>query len=114
MLCRWQREVPAPVIVRIRGKGLNVPEVTVSGGGGQARTDASISRVPRRTGGGLGFLGQSLMAREMSATRLEEDLPVLTDEDGVALVVRQRSVYCRVVTQQLQAVFAADRFVKAA
>ena len=54
------------------------------------------------------------MAREMSATRLEEDLPVLTDEDGVALVVRQRSVYCRVVTQQLQAVFAADRFVKAA
>ncbi len=70
MLCRWQKEVPAPVIVRIRGEGLNVPEVTVSGGGVQPRTDASINRVPHQTGEGLGLLGQSLMVREMSATRI--------------------------------------------
>ena len=36
---------PGPMIVRIRGGWLNVPEVTVSGGGVQARTDAGISRV---------------------------------------------------------------------
>jgi len=49
--------------------GLNVPEVTVSGGGVQARTDASISRVPlcRR---GSRFLRQSLTVREMSPTRI--------------------------------------------
>jgi len=70
MLCRWQREAPAPMIVRISGC-LNVPEVTVSDGGVQARTDASISRVPRHTGGDPEFLGQSLTAREMSATRID-------------------------------------------
>jgi hypothetical protein len=46
MLCRWQMEAHAPVIVRIRGEELHVQEVTVNGGGVQARTDASISRVP--------------------------------------------------------------------
>jgi hypothetical protein len=43
-------------------------------------------------------------------------LLVLTDVDGVALMVKQRDEYRRVVTQvtqQLQAVFTADRFVKA-
>jgi hypothetical protein len=47
---------------------------------------------------------------------IEHDLLVLTDVDGVALMVKQRDEYRRVVTQvtqQLQAVFTADRFVKA-
>jgi hypothetical protein len=39
-------EAHAPVIVRIRGEELHVQEVTVNGGGVQARTDASIRRVP--------------------------------------------------------------------
>jgi hypothetical protein len=46
---------------------------------------------------------------------IEHDLLVLTDADGVALMVKQRDEYRRVVTQvtqQLQAVFTADRFVK--
>jgi len=41
-------------------------------------------------------------------------LLVLTDADGVVLIVKQKSEYRRVVTQQLQAVFTADRFVTAA
>ncbi len=45
---------------------------------------------------------------------IEDDLLVLTDEDGVVLMMKQKGEYRRVVTQQLQAVFAADRFVKAA
>ena len=45
---------------------------------------------------------------------IEDDLLVLTDADGVVLMVKQKGEYRRVVTQQLQAVFAADRFVKAA
>lgn len=45
---------------------------------------------------------------------IEDDLLVLTDEDGVVLMVRQKGEYRRVVTKQLQAVFAANRFVKAA
>jgi hypothetical protein len=48
------------------------------------------------------------------ALAIEDDLLVLTDADGVVLMVKQMGEYCRVVTQQLQAVFAADRFVKAA
>ena len=44
----------------------------------------------------------------------EEDLLVLTDADGIVLMVKQKGEYRRVVTQQLQVVFAADRFVKAA
>jgi len=43
--------------------GLNVPEVIVSGGGAQARTEASISRVLHHTGGEPGFSGRSLTAR---------------------------------------------------
>jgi len=34
------------VIVHIRGEGLNVPEVTVSGGGLQARPDAASAESP--------------------------------------------------------------------
>ncbi len=45
---------------------------------------------------------------------IEDDLLVLTDEDGVVLLVKQKGEYRRVVTHQLQAVFAADRFVNAA
>jgi len=45
---------------------------------------------------------------------IEDDLLVLTDADGVVLMVKQKGEYRRVITQQLQAVFAADRFVKAA
>lgn len=44
----------------------------------------------------------------------EDDLLVLTDEDGVVLMVKQKGEYRRVITQQLHAVFAADRFVKVA
>jgi hypothetical protein len=44
---------------------------------------------------------------------IEQDLLVLTDADGGALMVKQKGEYRRVVTQQLQAAFAADRFVKA-
>jgi len=45
---------------------------------------------------------------------LEDDLLVLTDVDGVVLMVKQQGEYCRVATQHLQAAFAADQFVKAA
>ena len=45
---------------------------------------------------------------------IEDDLLVLPDADGVVLMVKQKGEYRRVVTQQLQAVFAADRFVRAA
>jgi hypothetical protein len=45
---------------------------------------------------------------------IEDDLLVLTDADGVVLMVKQKGEYRRVVTQQLQAVFCVDRFVKAA
>jgi len=45
---------------------------------------------------------------------IEDDLIVLTDADGIVLMVKQKGEYRRVVTQQLQAVFAADRFVRAA
>lgn len=45
---------------------------------------------------------------------IEDDLLVLTDADGAVLMVKQKGEHRRVVTQQLQARFAADRFVKAA
>ena len=53
----------------------------------------------------VGDLGRTLA--------IEQDLLVLTDADGGALMVKQKGEYRRVVTHQLQAVFAADRFVKA-
>jgi hypothetical protein len=45
---------------------------------------------------------------------IEHDLLVLTDVDGVLLMVKQKGEYRRVITHQLQAVFTTDRFVKAA
>jgi hypothetical protein len=45
---------------------------------------------------------------------IEDDLLVLTDADGVVLMVKQKSEYRRAVTQQLQAALGTDRFVKAA
>ena len=42
---------------------------------------------------------------------IEDDLLVLTDE---AIMVKQKGEHRRMVTQQLQAVVADDRFVKAA
>ena len=45
---------------------------------------------------------------------MENDLLVLIDEDAVVLMVKQAGEYRRVVTQQLQIVFAPDRFVRAA
>jgi hypothetical protein len=45
---------------------------------------------------------------------IEDDLLVLTDQDGVVIMVKQKGEYRRMVTQQLQAVFAADRIVEAA
>jgi hypothetical protein len=44
----------------------------------------------------------------------EDNLLALTDADGVVLMVKQIGEYRRAVTQQLQAVFLADRFVMAA
>jgi hypothetical protein len=48
------------------------------------------------------------------ALTIAGDLLVLTEEDGLVLIVKQMGEYHRVVTQQLQAVFSAVRFVKAA
>jgi len=45
---------------------------------------------------------------------IEDDLLILTDADAVVLMVKQPGGYCRAVTQPLQAVFCADRFVRAA
>ena len=45
---------------------------------------------------------------------IEEDLLVLTDADGIVLMVKQKGEYCRVVPQQMQAVFAPNRFMKMA
>jgi len=47
------------------------------------------------------------------AFAIEDNLPALTDEGGVVLIVRQKSEYRRVVTTQLQARFVSDRFMKA-
>lgn len=45
---------------------------------------------------------------------IEDDQLVLTDADGIVLKVKQKGEYRRVVTQQLQAVFEVDLFVRAA
>jgi len=44
----------------------------------------------------------------------EDDLLALTDASGVVLMVKKKGEYRRVVTQQVQVVFGADRFVRAA
>ncbi len=45
---------------------------------------------------------------------VEEDLLILTDADGVVLMLRQKVPYRSCVSEQLHGVFAADRFVKSA
>ncbi len=45
---------------------------------------------------------------------IEVDLLVLTDADGMVLMVKQKGEHRRVVTQQMQAVFGLNRFMTAA
>jgi hypothetical protein len=44
----------------------------------------------------------------------EDDLSILIDEEELVIMLRQRAPYRRAVTQSLQNVLAADRFVKLA
>ena len=48
------------------------------------------------------------------ALAIEDDLLVLTDADGVVLMMKQKGEYRRVVTQQLQAEFTPNPFLMAA
>ena len=43
----------------------------------------------------------------------EEDLLLLTDKDGLVLILKQQEGYRRRITERLHATFAADRFVVA-
>jgi hypothetical protein len=43
----------------------------------------------------------------------EDDLLLLTDKDGLVLIIKQQEGYRRRVTERLHATFAADRFVVA-
>ena len=43
----------------------------------------------------------------------EDELLILTDKDGLVIVLRQQEGYRRYVTEQLHSVFATDRFVAA-
>lgn len=43
---------------------------------------------------------------------IEDDLLILTDSDGIVIMVKQKGEYRRVVTQQLHAALGADRFVR--
>ena len=43
----------------------------------------------------------------------EDELLILTDKDGLVIVLRQQEGYRRHVTEQLHGAFAADRFVAA-
>lgn len=43
----------------------------------------------------------------------EDELLIVTDREGLVVVLRQREGYRRYVTERLRAVFAADRFVVA-
>jgi hypothetical protein len=52
--------------------------------------------------------------RSRPALAIEDDLLVLTDADGVVLMMKQKGEYRRVVTQQLQAVFTPNPFLMAA
>lgn len=45
---------------------------------------------------------------------VEDDLLILTDADGVILMLRQKVEYRSCVSKQLHDVFAADRFLKSA
>ena len=99
---RWVR-IPDGTKVRFRGDGREgvidgLTELVVGPGRNpDSRTQYRIN---------VGDPGRTLA--------IEDDLLVLTDADGMVLMVKQKGEYRRVVTQQLQAVFAADRFVRAA
>ena len=41
----------------------------------------------------------------------EDDLLLLTDKDGLVLILKQQEGYRRRITERLQSTFAADRFV---
>ncbi|HYM38499.1 MAG TPA: hypothetical protein VES96_08855 [Nitrospiraceae bacterium] len=41
----------------------------------------------------------------------EDELLLLTDKDGLVLILRQQEGYRRQITERLHATFAADRFV---
>ncbi len=43
----------------------------------------------------------------------EDELLILTDKDGLVIVLRRQEGYRRYVTEQLHGTFAADRFVVA-
>ncbi len=43
----------------------------------------------------------------------EDELLLLTDKDGLVLILKQQEGYRRRITERLQATFAADRFVVA-
>jgi hypothetical protein len=43
----------------------------------------------------------------------EDDLLLLTDKDGLVLIIKQQEGYRRRVTERLHTTFAADRFVVA-
>jgi hypothetical protein len=45
---------------------------------------------------------------------IEDDLLALTDADGVVLLMQQKCKYHCEVTQQMQVLFGADRFVRVA
>ncbi|GBL40574.1 hypothetical protein EMGBD2_18320 [Nitrospirota bacterium] len=42
----------------------------------------------------------------------ENDLSILMDDEELVIMLRQKAPYRRAVTQSLQSVFAADRFLK--
>ncbi len=45
---------------------------------------------------------------------IEEDLLIITDADGLVVMLKQKAEYRSFVSDQLHGVFAADRFVKSA
>jgi hypothetical protein len=45
------------------------------------------------------------------ALAVEEDLLILTDKDGLVLMLKQKTQYRCFVSERLHGVFAADRFV---
>jgi hypothetical protein len=45
---------------------------------------------------------------------VEEDLLILTDKDGLVLMLKQKTEYRSFVSEQLHGMFAADRFVASA
>jgi len=44
----------------------------------------------------------------------QEGLQILTDADGIVLIVKEKVDYRQIVTEQLRAEFSADRFIQPA